>query len=152
MLAARRRVSESILLTDTDVAPVRDAVALLDGWRAESRALLELGAALGEPGVRALLLTTSDPSLLRSSIELAHARGVPVVVGCADETARRRAVELKAEEWFLLPGDAEGDRRPHLVRGGARVRRSARRWRSVSSGSSTSRCCTTRSPGCPRCR
>jgi hypothetical protein len=68
-------VSESILLTDTDVATIRDAVALLDGWRAEARALPELGGALGEPGVRALLLTTSDPSLLRSSIELAHAHG-----------------------------------------------------------------------------
>jgi EAL domain-containing protein (putative c-di-GMP-specific phosphodiesterase class I)/GGDEF domain-containing protein len=99
-------VSESILLTDTDVAPVRDAVALLDGWRAEARALPELASALGEPGVRALLLTTSDPSLLRSSVELAHARGVPVLVGCTDETARRRAVELKAEEWFLLPATA----------------------------------------------
>ncbi|PYP77970.1 MAG: hypothetical protein DMD35_12925 [Gemmatimonadetes bacterium] len=97
-------MSESILLTDTDVAAVRDAVALLDGWRLEPRALPELGAALGEQGVRALLVTTSDPSLLRSSIELAHARGVPTVVGCADETARRRAVELKAEEWFQLPG------------------------------------------------
>ena len=99
-------MSESILLTDTDVATVRDAVALLDGWRAEARALPELGSALGEPGVRALLLTTSDPSLLRSSIELAHARGVPVLVGCADETARRRAVELKAEEWYQLPGSS----------------------------------------------
>ncbi|HKP15691.1 MAG TPA: EAL domain-containing protein [Gemmatimonadaceae bacterium] len=98
-------MSESILLTDTDVAPVRDAVALLDGWRPQSRAVLELGASLGEPDVRALLLTTNDPSLLRASIELAHARGVPVVVGCADETARRRAVELKAEEWYQLPGD-----------------------------------------------
>ena len=96
-------MSESILVTDTDVAVVRDAVALLDGWRAEPRALLELGTALGEPGVRALLLTTGDPSLLRSSIELAHARGVPVLVGCSDEAARRRAVELRAEEWFLLP-------------------------------------------------
>ena len=96
-------MSESILLTDTDVATVRDAVALLDGWRAEARALPELGSALGEPGVRALLLTTGDPSLLRSSIELAHARGVPVLVGCSDEAARRRAVELRAEEWFLLP-------------------------------------------------
>jgi EAL domain-containing protein (putative c-di-GMP-specific phosphodiesterase class I)/GGDEF domain-containing protein len=96
-------VSESILLTDTDVAAVRDAVALLDGWRAEARALPELGSALGEPGVRALLLPTGDPSLLRSSIELAHARGVPARVGCSDEAARRRAVELRAEEWFLLP-------------------------------------------------
>jgi EAL domain-containing protein (putative c-di-GMP-specific phosphodiesterase class I)/GGDEF domain-containing protein len=99
-------VSESVLLTDTDVAAVRDAAALLDGWRADARALPELGTALGEPGVRALLLTTSDPSLLRSSIELSHARGVPVVVGCADEAARRRAVELKAEEWYQLPGTA----------------------------------------------
>jgi len=99
-------VSESILLTDTDVAAVKDAAALLDGWRAEARALPELASALGELGVRALLLTTSDPSLLRSSIELSHARGVPVVVGCADETARRRAVELKAEEWYQLPGTA----------------------------------------------
>jgi EAL domain-containing protein (putative c-di-GMP-specific phosphodiesterase class I) len=100
-------VSESILLTDTDVAAVHDAVALLDGWRAEARALPELASALGEPGVRALLLSTSDPTLLRSSIELAHARGVPVLVGCADEAARRRAVELKAEEWYLLPGTAK---------------------------------------------
>ena len=100
-------MSESVLLTDTDVATVHDAVALLDGWRAEARALPELGSALGEPGVRALLLTTSDPTLLRSSIELAHARGVPVLVGCADEAARRRAVELKAEEWYQLPGAAK---------------------------------------------
>ena len=100
-------MSESILLTDTDAASVRDAVALLDGWRAEPRALPEMGPALGESGVRALLLTTSDPSLLRSSIELAHARGVPVLVGCVDEAARRRAVELRAEEWFQLPGDAK---------------------------------------------
>jgi len=100
-------VSESILLTDTDVAAVRDAAALLDGWRAEPRALPELSAALSEPGVRALLLTTGDPSLLRSGIEQAHARGVPVIVGCADEAARRRAVELRAEEWFQLPGTAK---------------------------------------------
>jgi EAL domain-containing protein (putative c-di-GMP-specific phosphodiesterase class I)/GGDEF domain-containing protein len=100
-------VSDSILLTDTDAASVGEAVALLDGWRAEQRALPELAAALGEPGVRALLLTTNDPSLLRSSVELAHARGVPVLVGCTDETGRRRAVELKAEEWFLLPATAE---------------------------------------------
>jgi EAL domain-containing protein (putative c-di-GMP-specific phosphodiesterase class I)/GGDEF domain-containing protein len=100
-------VSESILLTDTDDATVRQAVAQLDGWRAELRAPGELGTALAEPGVRAVLLTTSDPSLLRSSIEQAHLRGVPVLVGCADEAARRRAVELKAEEWFLLPATPE---------------------------------------------
>ena len=100
-------MSESILLTDTDDPTVRQAVALLDGWRAEARPLDDLGTALAEPGVRAVLITTSDPSLLRASIEQAHLRGVPVLVGCADEAARRRAVELRAEEWFLLPATAE---------------------------------------------
>ena len=100
-------MSESVLLTDTDDAKVRQAAALLDGWRAEPRAPAELPAALGEPGVRALLLTTDDPTLLRDSLEQAHGRGIPVLVGCADETARRRAVELRAEEWFLLPASAE---------------------------------------------
>ena len=100
-------MSESVLLTDTDDATVRQAVALLDGWRADAHALAGLGAALAEPGVRAVLITTSDPSLLRESIEQAHLRGIPVLVGCTDEAARRRAVELKAEEWFLLPATAE---------------------------------------------
>jgi EAL domain-containing protein (putative c-di-GMP-specific phosphodiesterase class I)/GGDEF domain-containing protein len=96
-------VSESILLTDTDDATIRQAVALLDGWQAEARSHPELSGALAEQGVRALLVTTSDPTLLRAAIEQAHVRRVPVLVGCADETARRRAVELRAEEWFLLP-------------------------------------------------
>ena len=83
------------------------AVAQLDGWRAERRPLPELGTALGDPGVRALLIVTTDPSLLRSIIEQAHARGVPAIVGCADEAARRRAVELRAEEWYLMPATPE---------------------------------------------
>ncbi|MEO7455586.1 MAG: EAL domain-containing protein [Gemmatimonadaceae bacterium] len=97
----------SILLTDSDDAAIVAAVALLDGWHAERRPSAELGSALGEPGVRALLVATSDPGELRMSLEAAHARGVPVIVGCADEATRRRAVEMKAEEWFLVPATAE---------------------------------------------
>jgi EAL domain-containing protein (putative c-di-GMP-specific phosphodiesterase class I)/GGDEF domain-containing protein len=100
-------VSESVLLTDTDDAAIREAVALLDGWRAEPRSLAELAAALPEPGVRAVLIMSSDPTLLRTTIEQAHLRGVPVLVGCVDETARRRAVELKAEEWYLCPASPQ---------------------------------------------
>jgi EAL domain-containing protein (putative c-di-GMP-specific phosphodiesterase class I)/GGDEF domain-containing protein len=100
-------VSDSLLISDSDATEIRDAAALLDGWQTAVRSLDELPGALAEPGVRALLLTTADPSLLRASIEQAHARGVPVLVGCADEAARRRAVELQAEEWFRLPASAE---------------------------------------------
>jgi EAL domain-containing protein (putative c-di-GMP-specific phosphodiesterase class I)/GGDEF domain-containing protein len=100
-------VSESVLLTDSDDPVIDAAVAKLDGWRAERRALPELGTALGDAGVRALLIITTDPTLLRSSIEQAHARGVPVIVGCTDETARRRAAELRAEEWYLMPATPE---------------------------------------------
>lgn len=114
-------MTDSLLITDSDAAEIRQAAALLDGWRVETRSLVELSAALAEPGVRALLVTTSDPSLLRSSIEQAHSRGVPVLVGCADEAARRRAVELAAEEWFLLPATAEEI--------------SARTWSAVARGS-----------------
>ena len=100
-------MSESILLTDSSDPTISAAVALLGGWRAECRSIPELAGAIGEVGVRALLITTSDPSLLRASIEQAHARGLPVIVGCKDETSRRRAVELRAEEWFILPATAE---------------------------------------------
>jgi EAL domain-containing protein (putative c-di-GMP-specific phosphodiesterase class I)/GGDEF domain-containing protein len=100
-------VSESILLTDSSDPTISAAVALLGGWRAECRSIPELAGAIADVGVRALLITTSDPTLLRASIEQAHARGLPVIVGCKDETSRRRAVELRAEEWFILPATAE---------------------------------------------
>ncbi len=96
-------MSESVLLTDSDDAAITEAVTLLDGWQARLYTLPDLGTVLDAPGVRAVLVSTDNPVRLRMSIELAHARGVPVLVGCSDEAARRRAVELKAEEWFLLP-------------------------------------------------
>jgi EAL domain-containing protein (putative c-di-GMP-specific phosphodiesterase class I)/GGDEF domain-containing protein len=100
-------VSVSILLTDSDDQAIPAAATLLDGWRAESRPVSELSGAIGDPGVRAILVTTDDPSLLRSSIEQAHGRGIPVIVGVRDETCRRRAVELRAEEWYLMPATPE---------------------------------------------
>ncbi|MEP6990119.1 MAG: GGDEF domain-containing phosphodiesterase [bacterium] len=96
-------MSDSILLADSDDPAIGAAAALLDGWRAEYRANDDLGTAIAEPGVRAVLVTTSAPGDLRTCVEAAHARGCPVIVGCADEAARRRAVELRAEEWYLIP-------------------------------------------------
>ena len=100
-------MSEFLLITDTDAPEVRDAAAMLGGWRVEARSADALVGALAEPGVRAMLLATVEPKHLRANIEQAHARGVPVVVGCADEAARRRAVELHAEEWYRLPATAD---------------------------------------------
>ncbi|MBC7672810.1 MAG: EAL domain-containing protein [Polaromonas sp.] len=100
-------MSESILLTDSDDPAIPAAALLLDRWRADQRDHADLAAVIGEPGVRAMLVVTRDPVELRASIEAAHARGLPVIVGCGDEKARRRAVELRAEEWFLLPATPE---------------------------------------------
>ncbi|MEO5817314.1 MAG: EAL domain-containing protein [Gemmatimonadaceae bacterium] len=100
-------MSVSILLTDSDDQAIVAAAALLDGWRAEMRAPSELSGAVGDDGIRAILVTTDDPSLLRSDIEQARGRGIPVIVGVRDETCRRRAVELRAEEWYLIPATPE---------------------------------------------
>ena len=101
-------MSESLLLTDSTQPAVEQAVPLLDGWAFERVPESELAnAAATRPDVRAVLVTSEDPTILRAVVERAHSCGIPVVVGCADDTARRRAVELKAEEWFRCPSDAE---------------------------------------------
>src|SRR5262245_42158187 len=95
-------VSESILLTDVSPDSLNDAVRLLDGWEVKQVPADQLARAVGggaENGVRAVLVESEDPTILRSTIERAHAANIPVVVACADDVARRRAVELKAEEW-----------------------------------------------------
>jgi EAL domain-containing protein (putative c-di-GMP-specific phosphodiesterase class I)/GGDEF domain-containing protein len=96
-------VSESVLLVDSDDPTIAAAVAQLDGWCATVYDSDQLSGALADPCVRAVLITSDNPVALRANVELAHAGGHPVIVGCLDETARRRAVELRAEEWFLLP-------------------------------------------------
>jgi EAL domain-containing protein (putative c-di-GMP-specific phosphodiesterase class I) len=100
-------VSESVLLTDSEQEALPEAVATLDGWRVEHVDSGELLNSLTSiAGVRAVLVETNDPSLQRAIAERAHEVGIPVVMGCADDTTRRRAVELKVEEWFRCPADA----------------------------------------------
>src|SRR5437868_9194767 len=72
----------------------------MDGWRIERVPPESLAGAIGNTtGVRLVYVCAADPTILRAAVERAHAAGVPVVVQVQDETARRRAVELKAEEW-----------------------------------------------------
>ncbi|MFI5229953.1 MAG: EAL domain-containing protein [Gemmatimonadales bacterium] len=101
-------MSDSILLTDSDLPSLAPAVARLEGWTMERVLAGELpNAVASRAGVRAVLVATTDPTILRSVIERSHGCGVPVIVACADDTARRRAVELKAEEWFRCPASVD---------------------------------------------
>jgi EAL domain-containing protein (putative c-di-GMP-specific phosphodiesterase class I)/GGDEF domain-containing protein len=100
-------MSDFILLTDSDDPSVSAAVAQLDSWSVRRVDAAQLAESVCDTGVRAILVVTSDPTLLRSAAEHAHSAGIPVVIGCADDVARRRAVELRAEEWYRIP--ATGD-------------------------------------------
>jgi EAL domain-containing protein (putative c-di-GMP-specific phosphodiesterase class I)/GGDEF domain-containing protein len=101
-------VSTSLLLTDSEQPEIERAVSSLEGWSLERVSAGELANAVAaRTGVRAVIVSTNDPSTLRAVIERAHGCGIPVVVACADDTARRRAVELKAEEWFRCPSDED---------------------------------------------
>jgi EAL domain-containing protein (putative c-di-GMP-specific phosphodiesterase class I)/GGDEF domain-containing protein len=101
-------VSESLLLTDFDDPALEQAVGTLDGWQVERVASRDLAdATSARPEARAVLIGSSDPTILRSVVDQAHGLGIPVIIACADDTSRRRAVELKVEEWFRCPADVE---------------------------------------------
>lgn len=97
-----------VLLTDSVDAAIVEAAALLDSWEL----LVRDGAALldeidSNGGVRVVLTTTTNPNALRDLFEHARSRSLPVLVGCADETMRRRAVELRADDWYRDPAPAD---------------------------------------------
>ncbi len=101
-------MNHSTLLTDTNDPLVVEAVAQLDSWRAVVVPSREIARAIGhDRGLRAVYVTAESPPTLREIVECAHAKGLPVIVGCKDDAARRRAIELRAEEWLRLPTDAE---------------------------------------------
>lgn len=101
-------MSDSVLLTDTSDPAVAEAATMLDSWHAQVVASEALPDAVERTrGVRAVLVAATDPDLMRLAVERAHRCGCPVIVACADEIGRRRAVELQAEEWYFAPAAAE---------------------------------------------
>ena len=95
---------DRVVLTDSTDPSIAEAVAQLEAWRL----ITSSGAALLDAiehvdGLQAVISATDNPNALRDIFERAHSRGVPVVVACADETAWRRAVELRADDWYRLP-------------------------------------------------
>lgn len=103
----RVRVNSPVLLTDSIDPAIAAAVAELGDWRVEVRAADRAlaDAVVDAPDLRAVLVTTDNPNALREVFERARHRSVPVIVGCRDETMRRRAVELRADEWYREPAD-----------------------------------------------
>lgn len=80
----------------------------MDGWRVKRVESEELSGAIGSTsGVRLVYVAAADPTIQRSTTERAHSAGVPVVVEVQDEVSRRRAVELKAEEWVRHDAPAD---------------------------------------------
>ena len=101
-------MNQPVILTDSDDASIRDAAALLESWDVVVRRDRELAAAVEEvPDVRVIVTLTENPNALRDIVERARARVLPVIVGCANDVALRRAIELRVDEWFLLPASAE---------------------------------------------
>ena len=101
-------MNQSTLLTDSGDPQITEALAQLDAWRAVVVPSQDVARAIGhERGLRAVYVTAESPPTLREIVECAHAKGLPVIVGCKDDAARRRAIELRAEEWLRLPTDPE---------------------------------------------
>ena len=98
----------SVLLTDSTSDALAAAIEQLDGWRLERVEPAALQAAIGTVSTaRVIYVCSDDPTQLRAVIEKAHGIGLPVVVECDDDAGRRRAVELRAEEWLLRGASAD---------------------------------------------
>lgn len=101
-------MSAGIVLTDGGGPLIPEAIASLRSWEVETRPAAEMLAAIDTvPNLRAVIVTSDDPSVQRALVERAHARRVAVVMACSDEASRRRAVELRADEWYRAPAPAE---------------------------------------------
>jgi TusA-related sulfurtransferase len=100
------------LLTDAvgvEGEVVRAAAAQLGGWRLRGSASVALAAAIPQvPDGRAVVMTTDNPSAQRDIVAAARRAGLAVVAGCRDETSRRRAAELRVDDWYRL-ADADAD-------------------------------------------
>jgi EAL domain-containing protein (putative c-di-GMP-specific phosphodiesterase class I)/DNA-binding NarL/FixJ family response regulator len=106
--AAAAAAYRPLLLTDSLDPALAGAAELLGGWGVATRGARELADGLAAlPDARCVVVTTENPNALRDVFAEARRAGVPVVVGCADETMRRRAAELRADDWYRTPADAD---------------------------------------------
>jgi EAL domain-containing protein (putative c-di-GMP-specific phosphodiesterase class I)/GGDEF domain-containing protein len=121
-------VKHPLLLTDSDAPEVLAAGATLGGWEVRVIEPFKLIEALEEAGDTAVVVVTAEqPGVIRGVTEAAHRRGTVVVAGCTDDAARRRATEMRVDEWFFMPPTtSEVVARVHSALARARVARSAK--------------------------
>jgi DNA-binding response OmpR family regulator len=101
-------VKRPVILTDSDDASIRDAAGILDSWGVVVRRDREIAGSVEDvDDLRVIITTTDNPNALRDIVDRARARALPVIVGCASDVARRRAIELHVDEWFMLPSSGE---------------------------------------------
>jgi EAL domain-containing protein (putative c-di-GMP-specific phosphodiesterase class I)/GGDEF domain-containing protein len=101
-------VNQPLLLTDLPPSRTSELESQLPSLHIESRDAGDLPSALETlPDVRAVIVSSTNPVLLRMVVETANRRRVASVIACADETAWRRAVELRADEWLMEPASAQ---------------------------------------------
>lgn len=108
LLSKAAVVSGPVLLVDTSDPAVAEAAALLDIGEVRKVASRELAGAIAEGGgIFAVITTTDNPNALRDIVTAARSRRVPVIVGASGETLRRRAVEVRPDDWYRSPAPAD---------------------------------------------
>jgi EAL domain-containing protein (putative c-di-GMP-specific phosphodiesterase class I)/GGDEF domain-containing protein len=96
------------LYTDSDDASIAGVPQYLDRWRVVVCPERQLAEALAaDPEVSAVVVTTENPNALRDAFDAARARAIPIIVGCANDAVRRRAVELHADDWYQIPAGSD---------------------------------------------
>ncbi|HLV26577.1 MAG TPA: EAL domain-containing protein [Gemmatimonadales bacterium] len=97
-----------VLLVDSVDPAVREAAALLSINEVRQAASRDLSAAIASgDSIFAVITTTDNPNALRDIVTAARARHIPVIVGAASEMLRRRAVEVRPDDWYRSPAPAD---------------------------------------------
>ncbi|MBK5187352.1 MAG: hypothetical protein JJD97_03855, partial [Gemmatimonadaceae bacterium] len=94
----------AFLLSDSADGALAEAAELLHLDVVRVLPASELPAAIdARPFARAIVVSTDDPSLLRTIVERAGGRRIPVILAGANDVAYRRAIEFRTDDWYVSP-------------------------------------------------
>jgi EAL domain-containing protein (putative c-di-GMP-specific phosphodiesterase class I) len=94
----------AFLLSDSADGALAEAAEVLQLDLISVHPAAQLPAAIDtHASARAIVVTTDEPSLLRTIVEHAGARRIPVILAGENDVAYRRAIEFRVDEWYLAP-------------------------------------------------